>query len=134
MAAITAVILLLVNVLVMGGTKAIQDTLDHHWDQSIFAKWAGGDRRHFFGHADFVYLRRYTELADGTSVRKGLFTIPIIAAAVEAVYDLDHLAATFRIVFVAGSLTFALGLPWWMALVAWGLYHLAFEIPYRALD
>lgn len=111
----------------VGVCKAVLDKLNDHWEASIFYRWSGGMRDHFFGHRDYVYRRRY----DANGEKYWYFRVPVLANVLEAVWDLYHLVWTALILGSLALVWHLLSIPWWWMLSAWAVYFAAFEVPYR---
>lgn len=88
-----------------GICNAVMDTLHHGWKSSLFYGIAGEYELAFWGDANRVWLRKYTNPHAPAELRnlKARFRIPVLRYLFEAINDGWHLMKTLMWVFVAGG-------------------------------
>lgn len=110
--------------------KAAKDTINDHWEMSVFYRLAGASDTSFWGHRDTVWLRRHVDHHFDKPKRRA-FRVPVLSHALEAVWDFWHLASTVQIALLLVGLVFVPALNPWSLLPLWLLYYAAFELSYR---
>ena len=110
--------IILFAVLINSITHAVRDTLHHHWHRSIFARFG---ERSYFGPADQVWLRRYTD--DTRTVRRW-------GAWQDGFRDAWHLAQSIQYGTWVVCATTVAGLALGYAVVLWAVGLIVFSILY----
>ena len=119
-----------------GLASAVMDTLAHHWERSVFVRWADGDPVAWWGSGLEVWRRRY-EGADPAAPKRWWFRHPLRAWLAEPFADAWHAAKLLLWIAVAAGAALAAagdaGPAWAVAAAALASSTGTFTLAYRLL-